>query len=380
MIPSVHRESKVIVNLAAIKANVESEIKRLSEGQELFAVVKANGYGHGSVAVARTAIEAGATGFCVSNLDEGIELRDSGITLPILVLSYVSPDYLQLIHDYKLSVTCPSIEWLQQINKMSETCHLKSPILIHVKIDTGMGRIGIRHRQEMKEVVDFFNSNSNFILQGLFTHFSTADSVSIEHFELQQKRFEKARDIFPENIPYIHTANSATALWHDAWGSNMIRFGDAMYGLNPSGRELPEPYPLIQAISFESTLIQVKRVSQGEKIGYGATYEAVTDEWIGTVPVGYADGLRRSFQGFEVIVDGEKAEIVGRICMDQFMVRLKRAVRIGTKVTIFGRNGTLFNSVQSGAEYVNTINYEITCGLSDRLPREYVSEMDRIGE
>lgn len=372
MIPSIHRDSKIIVDLVAIKQNIKKELARLTNRQEMFAVVKANGYGHGSIHVSKAAVEAGVSGFCVSNLDEAIELRNNGIQLPILILSYVAPEYVELMVDYDLSVTCPSLDWLIQVNRIIKQLDLAKPLAIHVKIDTGMGRIGFRSQEDMSQAMAIIDNNPDILLEGLFTHFATADSVSEEHFNLQKERFTVARALFPEKIRYVHTANSATTLWHDAWGSNMIRYGDAMYGLNPSGNELVEPFSLKQALSLETTLIHVKKIEKGEKVGYGATYETKTNEWIGTLPIGYADGLRRRFQGFEVLIDGQRVPIIGRVCMDQCMIKLPKSYPVGTKVTIFGTNQHQFNSIQSGADYIGTINYEITCGLSDRLPREFI--------
>ena len=369
MIPSNYRPSKIIVDLKAIEYNVKEELRRLGEGKTLFAVVKANGYGHGSVEVAKAAISAGATGLCVSNLDEALELRQTGLTVPILVLSYVSLEQLDLMIDNQITPVAPSVEWLKELSSL-----LKTPFQVHLKIDTGMGRIGLYGVSEMLDAKQVIDQTPNIILEGLCTHFSTADTKDTSHFELQQERFNQALEIFGDEMLYIHTSNSATALWHNAWKSNMVRFGDAMYGMNPSGNELEPPYPLKQALSLETEIIHVKEMQSGEKIGYGATYETSDKEWVATLPIGYADGFIRSFQGYEVIVEGIRTPIIGRICMDQCMIHLPKRLPVGTKVTIFGANQGVFNSVQSGAEYIKTINYEVTCGLTDRLPRIYVNE------
>lgn len=367
MTPSNFRPSRVVVDLDAISYNVKEEINRLNKKQELFAVVKANGYGHGAVEVAQIAIKAGATGLCVSNLDEALELRKAGIKVPVLVLSYVSLAYLPIVIDNNITLAAPSLEWLEELDQVIE-----QPVKIHLKIDSGMGRIGLYGKESMEAAKKILDNNELIIFEGLFTHFATADSKSLEHFNVQQSRFLEALEILGEGVKYIHTANSATALWHDAWESNLVRFGDAMYGMNPSGRELEEPYPLKQALTLETEVIHIKELNKGEKVGYGATYETKGKEWVATLPIGYADGLIRRFQGYEVIVNGKKAPIIGRVCMDQCMIRLDEKVPVGTKVTIFGQNQHEFNSVQSGAEYVGTINYEVTCGLTDRLPRMYV--------
>ncbi|HCM88271.1 MULTISPECIES: alanine racemase [Vagococcus] len=367
MIPSTYRSSRLKINLDAIDFNIKEEIKRLNSSQTLYAVVKANGYGHGAVATAKTAIKAGARGLCVSNLNEALELREAEIKEPIIVLSYVEIEYINKAIQHDITLTATSLEWLMLLDKK-----VKSPIKIHLKIDTGMGRIGLREESEMKEAKKILENNPLIEFEGIFTHFSKADSQDFSYVELQKKRFVNALDIFGREMKYIHTSNSATALWHGAWESNLIRFGDAMYGMNPSGNELEEPFKLKQALSLETKIIHIKKLPRGEKIGYGATYETLESEWIATLPIGYADGLVRDFQGFHVLVDGKKCPIVGRICMDQCMIRLDQEYKTGTIVTIFGENKGTFNSIQSGAEFVKTINYEITCGLTDRLPRIYI--------
>lgn len=367
MIPSYSRPSKVIVDLNAIKHNVSKEIERIGEDKCLFAVVKANGYGHGAVEVAKAAIEAGATGLSVSNLDEALELRRANIVEPILVLSYVGIEYVPLAIANDITLTATNLKWLEELDKT-----IKNPIKIHLKIDTGMGRVGLISEDEMIQAKNLFHDNPNIIFEGLFTHFAKADSKDVSYVKLQQSRFTKAIEIFGRDIKYIHASNSALALWHDAWESNLVRFGVAMYGMNPSGTELESPFDLQQALTLETEITHIKKLEPGEKIGYGITYETSEEEWIGTLPIGYADGFIRKFTGFEVLVNGMKTPVVGRICMDQCMIKLDQELPIGTKVTIFGVNNEMFNSIQKGAEFVETINYEVTCLLTDRLPRYYL--------
>lgn len=369
MVPSFCRPSRVVVDLEAIRHNVSEEKKRIGIEKELFAVVKANGYGHGAVQVAKAAIEAGATGLAVSNLDEALELRRANIVEPILVLSYVSIEFVPLAITNDITLTATNLEWIKNLNNI-----VKQSIKIHLKIDSGMGRVGLNDIDEMKEANQILKSNSLINFEGLFTHFAKADSLDTSYVALQQERFTKAIDIFGRDIKYIHASNSALALWHDAWESNLVRFGVAMYGMNPSGTEVKEPFILKQALTLETEITHVKQLEQGEKVGYGITYETSEKEWIATLPIGYADGLIRKYQGFEVLVNGKKMPIVGRICMDQCMIKLDEKLPVGTKVTIFGSNGEQCNSIQSGAAYVETINYEVTCILTDRLPRVYLGE------
>ena len=370
------RPTKAKIDCKAIFHNVQTEKERLNKETELFAVVKANGYGHGAVEVANIAKQAGATGFCVAILDEALELRSAGITDPILVLGMVDPGHIGYLLKENLTCAAISPEWLEAVIKNWPSDN-KSKLKIHAKIDSGMGRVGLRSAEEINQFLEIIEAHPEFDLEGIFTHFSKADSSDKSYFELQQARFSKALSLFPKALSYVHTSNSATALWHDHWQSNLVRFGAAMYGLNPSGRELTPPYELKQAMTLETELVQVKKLEAEEGISYGATYYTESEEWIGTLPIGYADGLTRNFQGFKVLVDGEACPIVGRICMDQCMVKLPREYPVGTKVVIFG-DDEKGNSIsfQDAAEYIGTINYEIPCVLSERVPLVYVNECD----
>ncbi|WP_086314188.1 alanine racemase [Enterococcus sp. 7F3_DIV0205] len=366
-----HRPTKLVIDTQAIKENVCNEVKRMPQGTELFAVVKANGYGHGAVQTAKAAIEGGATGFCVAILDEAIELREAGITEPILILSVVDVSYIELLLKYDLSVTVATQEWLEQAIEQLNHIGTQIPLKIHIKVDTGMGRIGFITPKEVKHAVALIASTKMLAWEGLFTHFSTADEKDVSYFEKQTQRFQAILSVLLELPRYVHVSNSATALWHPDNVGNMIRFGIAMYGLNPSGRVLPEVYPLKPALSLVSKLIQVKELSVGEGIGYGNTYTTTENEWIGTVPIGYADGWLRRLQGFSVLVNGEKCEIVGRICMDQCMIRLPKQTAIGTKVTFIGNDHGEEITMQMVADKLETIHYEVACTFSERMPREY---------
>jgi alanine racemase len=366
-----HRPTKLIIDTQAITENVLNEVKRLPEETELFAVVKANGYGHGAVPTAKAAIKGGATGFCVALLDEAIELREAGIKGPILILGVVDVSYIDLLVKYDLSVTVTSQEWLEQAVNQLEQLENVQPLKIHIKVDTGMGRIGFKTVHETKKAVELVQLSEQMIWEGIFTHFSTADKKDQAYFNKQNQRFQNVLTELAELPRYVHVSNSATALWHPENAGNMIRFGIAMYGLNPSGHELEASYPLKPALSLVSELIHVKELSANEGIGYGKTYTTSKNEWIGTIPIGYADGWLRHLQGFSVLVNGKECEIVGRICMDQCMIRLPEQKTAGTKVTLIGKNGDKEITMQDVADKLDTIHYEVACTFSERIPREY---------
>ena len=371
MVVANYRPTKAIIHTQAIQDNVANERKRLPEETELFAVVKANGYGHGAVETAKAALRGGATGFCVATLDEGIELREAGLTEPILVLSIIDPLYSELALKYELMITVGTQEGLDEIAKIMAHSNLEGQLKIHLKSDTGMGRIGFLSSEAINLAIQTMERSKKLLWEGLFTHFSTADQSDDVYWKHQLERFKEILQALPTKPRYIHTSNSATALWHEAGIGNMIRYGVAMYGLNPSGKALEEPYPLKPALELVSSLIQVKQLPKGEGIGYGETYITPKAEWIGTVPIGYADGWLRKMQGFHLIVEGELCEIIGRVCMDQLMIRLPKEFSVGTKVTLIGANNGKKITMQDVAEQLETIHYEVACTLSARVPRNY---------
>lgn len=368
MLPSIHRPAYVEVDLAKLKKNLQNELNSVPEGTKVFAVVKANAYGHGLVRVAKSEIEYGASGLCVATLDEALEIRNSGVDAPILVLGIIPVEYAKVAARANISVTVGSLNWLKVALELRVT-NLK----VHIGIDSGMGRIGFQEKADLIEACEFLNDHKDaFVPEGLFTHFATADSPDENYFEKQVQRFKEMSSDLPTKFTYVHCANSATALWHKDLAINMVRYGIALYGLNPSQTDITElPYDLEPALSLYSELVFVKKVKAGTSIGYGATYTSDKDEWIGTVPIGYADGWLRRMQGSDVLIDGQRCQIVGRICMDQFMVRLPKEMPTGTKVTILGKDGDEEITTTDAAKYAGTINYEILCSLSERLPRVY---------
>lgn len=374
MVTSYHRPTKAIIHTKAITENVSKQLSLLEKDCELFAVVKANGYGHGAVQTAKAAKEGGASGFCVATIDEALELRGAGFDEPILILGIVTIHDLPLISEQRLSIPVATLEWLEEATAFLQTVSISQPISLHVKVDTGMGRIGFLTPDEVLSAVQLIEENPVWEWEGIFTHYSTADFADDSYWRLQNQRFKEVLDALPHYPRYIHDSNSATALWHK--GSlgkvgNMIRFGIAMYGLNPSGGDLSETFPLNPALELVSELVQVKLLEKESGIGYGETYITSKAEWIGTVPIGYADGWLRKMQGFFLLVDGEYCEIVGRVCMDQLMIRLPKAYPAGIKVTLIGKNGDKEITMQDVADYLNTIHYEVACTLSERVPREY---------
>ncbi|HEM5489650.1 alanine racemase [Streptococcus suis] len=364
MIESEHRPTQIQIDLEAIASNVDQVMSRLVPKTAAFAVVKANAYGHGAVAVAKR-LSNKVAGFCVSNLDEALELRKAGLEHPILILGIVPTQHLALAQKLNISVTLASLDWLEKVKELDIDL---SGLRVHLKIDTGMGRIGFRDIEQIYQALDSLKE-LEIELEGVFTHFATADEADVEVFEAQLSRFHDFIAHLPLKPRWIHASNSATSIWHPDTVFNMVRLGNIIYGLNPSGHTLELPFEVKPALSLVSEIVHVKKVEAGSHIGYGATYTSSESEWIATVPIGYADGMVRSLQGFHVLVDGKSCEIVGRISMDQITIRLPDYYPLGEKVTLIGQDRENYISVQDWADTIGTINYEVVCLLTDRIPR-----------
>jgi alanine racemase len=367
-----YRDTWAEVNLDHITSNVQSLKKILPEDVKIFAVVKANAYGHGDIQVARAALSAGAQCLAVATLDEAVRLRKKGINknVPILVIGATRPNDTVLAADLEITLTVFQLEWLKQANELLTE---GSTIRVHMKIDTGMGRIGVKTSQEIKEMEAYIREHSAFYLEGTFTHFATADSLDRTYYEKQLSIFKTLLESFEERPEIVHCSNSAASLRYPESYCNAVRFGISMYGLTPSLEIQAElPFQLKEALSLKTKLTHVKQIQKGEKIGYGSTYVASDAEWIGTLPIGYADGWIRRLQGQEVLVEGKRTPIVGRICMDQTTVKLSSSLPIGTEVTLIGEQGSEFISVNEIANKLETINYEVICMVSNRVPRVYI--------
>ncbi|MFJ7748191.1 alanine racemase [Peribacillus sp. NPDC097295] len=365
-----HRDTWAEVNLDNIQDNINSMKNRLPASVSLFAVVKANAYGHGDFEVAQTALQSGADFLCVAFLDEALALREKGIEAPILVLGASRPESAALAAEQGISLTVFDLDWLK---KASQVLKAEQVLDVHVKVDSGMGRIGVRTKEQLRDLEGFLKQEVCFNFQGVFTHFATADELNTDYYEKQLIVFKDMLSILTSKPPYIHAANSAASLRFPDSEFNAIRMGISMYGLSPSQEMLQLlPFSLKQAIELKTKMVAVKQLVRGDSVSYGATYTASENEWIATLPIGYADGWIRKLQGQEVIVEGQRVPIVGRICMDQCMIKLPRPFPVGTEVTLIGENGHEAISVDEIADKLETINYEVTCMIGARVPRLYL--------
>lgn len=355
----------VEVRLSAIRGNV-ARIKKQTSA-EILAVIKANGYGHGSREVAKAACQAGATWFGVARTDEALELRGTGLDCRILILGYTPGGRVRemILNDIAMAAWTP--EHVQKAARIAES--LSKPARIHLKIDTGMNRLGAPVEDAL-ELASHINRSPHLILEGIFTHFAKADELQSPTTDEQENQFIsilarlEAAHLKPA---YIHAANSAASLTRPSSYFNLVRPGIAIYGLSPfSDHDIRENY--LPALQWKAVLSHVKTVPPGEGISYGHIYTTRRTERIGTIPVGYADGYRR-VDGNEVYLHGKRAPVIGRVCMDQIMVNLDHIpeAKSGDVVELLGEHIT----ADDIARCWGTINYEVVCGIDTRVPRVY---------
>ena len=372
MISSLHRPTLAKVDLSAISENIEQVVSHIPKKVKTFAVVKANAYGNGLVPVAQTAIGAGAAGTCVAILDEALELRDNGITKLILVLGITPVENAHVAAEAGVSLTVGSLDWLEDYHQLAIANHWTKPLKVHLGIDSGMGRIGFTTVENFNEAVEFVREHREFEFEGMFTHFATADSADESYFNKQVNRWEQFVNSLNELPPFVHMANSATGMWHqEKITANTVRMGISMYGQNPSGRELAATLDLKPVEQLVTSISFVKKLKAGESVSYGATYTAQEDEWLATLPIGYADGYPRCMTGYKVLVDGQFCDIAGRVCMDQMMIRLPKPYPVGTRVVLMGRSGDKEITADDLADQAGTINYEIMTNINNRVHRVY---------
>ncbi|MGB9639814.1 MAG: alanine racemase [Anaerolineales bacterium] len=363
----------VEVDLDAIRMNVKNVLAL--KNSRVMAVVKADGYGHGAIAVAKAALQAGASWLGVARFEEAMELRTAGIQAPILLLGYLPPQKIALTIQYNISMTVWREDQVQTIATVAD--HLQSTAKLHLKIDSGMSRIGAQP-EEVLPVCESIASHPNLLLEGVFTHFARADEEDPQPTFLQLEVFQQSLTIiekFRTEKTLIHTSNSAAAISPHFPAFDMVRLGIAMYGLHPSpATPLSENFK--PALSWKTVLSHVKTLPVGRGVSYGHIYTTTRKERIGTLPVGYADGFRR-WKNNQALIHGIKVPVVGRVCMDQCMVQLDPVpdARAGDEVVLIGYQESEHLSAEEVASAWGTINYEVVCGIGKRVPRIYLNQI-----
>lgn len=362
-----YRPTKAVISLEAIKKNL-TVFQEKSGDAKVIAVVKADAYGHGVLAVAKAVIETGVDMLAVATPDEALFLRDQGIETELLVLGATPAKFIPVAQQRNIIVTAISLDWLSMAaSHLEENLEM---LKIHLKVDTGMRRIGIQ-LDEVDQALGII-ADHDFSFKGIFTHFATADEENSSLFNQQVHAMNSVIKQLEDPSVMVHVSNSAAAIMHPELTSDAVRVGISLYGIAPSpyvGQEME--FHLYPALSLETEIVHVKKVKAGEALSYGATYRAARDEWVGTIPIGYADGMLRGLQGQDVLVNGQRTPIIGRICMDQCMIRLSKKVPVGEKVQLIGRQGEQQIFIDEWADRLETIPYEIPCILTKRVPRVY---------
>lgn len=364
------------VNLDNIAHNVK-EIRRITDKKtEIMGVVKADAYGHGVMEVAKTLIENGVTRLAVSMLDEAIQLRQNGIDVPILILSYTDPRRAEEIILHDVTQTVFSHDLAEALSEAA--VRLDKNIKIHIKIDTGMTRVGFMPGYSAVKNVVRISKLPKIIIEGLFTHFASADESDKSYTNMQ---FERFMSIVSElnrigiYIPVKHVCNSAGIIEYPEMHLNMVRPGIVLYGMYPSEEVRKDRIDLRPAMTLKANIILVKEVEADNCISYGRIFKTQRDSKIATLPIGYADGYTRllTTKG-RVLVNGQSVPIVGKICMDQCMLDItdvEGSVNVGDEAVLFGSQNGNEIKIEDLADKIGTINYEIACIIGKRIPRVY---------
>lgn len=372
-----HKRVCAYVDLDAIVWNLEQIHANIAENTKVVAVVKADGYGHGAVPIAQK-VEAlpYIWGFACATVEEGVSLREAGIQKPILILGYTFEEHYDIM--CKLDIT-PVVFETDMAKKMSDTAvKLGKKMEIHLAVDTGMGRIGFK--EDASSIPDCVEISKmpGLTITGLFTHFARADEWDSAPAKLQMDRYLHFVKLLEEaqiQIPYKHCSNSAGIMNLPEANLDLVRAGIILYGLFPSNEVYTDKIKLKPAMTLKSHVVFVKDVEPGTAISYGGTYVADTNRRVATIPVGYGDGYPRSLsnKGY-VLIHGRKANIIGRVCMDQFMVDVTEIpdVKTADEVTLIGNDGAETITMEEMGDLSGRFNYEFACDLGKRIPRVYL--------
>lgn len=362
------------INLDAIYQNVLNARKLLKPGTKLMAVVKADGYGHGAVEVAET-VDSIADAYGVAILEEGIELRQAGFTKPVLILGFTPAPQYEAMINYNITTTVFQYNMALKMSLVAEKLGKKAHI--HIALDTGMGRIGFKQDDKSLEDIRKIAALPGISIDGCFTHFARMDEkdktkamIQFEKYMSFVKRIEDAGI----TIPVKHVSNSAGIIDMQEANLDMVRDGISVYGMYPSEEVNKDRLPLVPAMEIKAYVSFVKTVSAGVEIGYGGTFTTIRETKVATIPVGYADGYPRALSGKgRVLLHGQSAPILGRICMDQFMVDVTdiEDVKEGDVATLIGHDMDGYISIEEVADMAYSFNYEFTCDIGKRIPRVY---------
>lgn len=365
------------IDLDAIEYNMEMMKKNIDVHTGIIAVLKTDAYGHGAIQIARLFESKDYIwGYAVATADEAIMLRDKGLKKPILVLGCVFPEQRAEMIDKEVRMTCYTKEMAEEISELS--VQMGKMAYLHIKLDTGMGRLGFSICEESADIISEISNLPNLVMEGMFTHFAKADETDKKFTQKQLDKYlwmKKALENRDLSFTYYHSSNSAGIIDVKEANMDLVRAGISIYGMYPSEEVIKENVPLKPAMELISHVTYVKWIEDGASVSYGGTYISDGRRKIATVPVGYGDGYPRSLsnKGY-VLIHGKKAPICGRVCMDQFMVDVTEIddVKFGDKVVLVGRDQEEYLPVEMLSELSGRFNYEFVCCLSKRIPREYL--------
>lgn len=359
------------IHLNNLRHNIREYKKLLGETTKLIAVVKADGYGHGVLPVCSVAREEGVDFFAVSRVKEGIELKDAGIQENILVLGGTLPCEMKTIVEYSLIPTIYNAEQLKALSEANQGNEMKAKF--HLKIDTGMNRLGIKFGEDLERFLDELDNIDNVYMTGAFSHFAVSDVDPMFTTE-QYKQFTQAmRQIRSrEYTPKTHISNSAAIAAYENFNLDFVRLGIGMYGLNPQEKSLVDLKPVM---SLNVKIVHINNLKAGDTVSYGRTFTAKKDTKIAVLPIGYADGYPRILGNkAQALVKGQRCEVVGTVCMDHIMIDVTEVenVSIGDEVVLIGKQGSNEITAKELADLAGTIHYEIVTGVQKRVKREYI--------
>lgn len=362
------------VDLDNLQHNLK-QIKKICKDKEIIGVIKANAYGHGAMEIAPTLLKNGVSRLAVAVLSEAMELRMSGIKEPIMILGYTPPYLGDVLVDNDIEQAIYSYEDALELSKIAVL--KRKTLKIHIVVDTGMGRIGFLPTKESIEDVYKISELPNIKIEGVFSHFSSADELDKSYTSYQMDNYmEFIHKVEAKNIliPIKHIANSAAIIDLKHTHLDAVRAGIIMYGYYPSNYVLKDSVKLKPVMSLKTSIVHIKKIPAGEYISYGRTFKTERESVIATLPMGYADGYNRllSNKG-KVIVKGNFAPVVGRVCMDQCMIDVTdiEDLKVGDIVTIIGEENGISYTADDIASQIDTINYEVICNINKRVPRVY---------
>ena len=365
------------INLDNLAHNMKETRRVVNKNTLITAVIKADGYGHGAVCIGQTLLDNGANRFAVATLSEAIQLRASFPNTEIMVLGYTPNDLTEDILANNIIQTIYTLEQAEYFSKLALLSNKK--ITVHIKLDTGMNRLGMQESQETIDSILQMSKLEGLFIEGIFTHFAMADEIDKEYTNNQVKKYKKIVNALEENglnIPIKHVSNSAAIIDMPELNMDMVRAGIMLYGLYPSKNVNQNNVNLKEVMCLKAKISQVKEIPKGTGVSYGLKYKCTKNSKVATLPIGYADGFTRMLSGkASAMLQNKKVPIIGNICMDQCIIDISGLdAKIDDEVVLFGGNDKNGISITSVSELLNTINYEIVCMVDKRVPRVYIKD------